>query len=207
MFAGAFLAAVAWGATGGAASALRAGLFAFVLAGAAGTGALGFSDFMTLLVWAVEAAARIFAAGAGTVFVLVSGLASGLAAADFAATAFTNTGFAAAGLEAAGLATALLVAAVLVGAVVVVTVLTLAVLAPAGLAAADGVFEGLAAEGVALSELVLDSVPLRAWLRDDLLVEGILWYSLCHPALETGQAAIHPPVNGSETLARTERAR
>ena len=94
----------------------------------------------------------------------------------------------------------------------VVTVLTLAVLAPAGLAAADGAVEGLAAvdlavEGVTLSELVLDSDPSRAWLRDDLLVEGILGYSLCHPALETGQAAIHPPVNGSETLARTERAR
>ena len=81
-----------------------------------------------------------------------------------------------------------------------------------GLAAIDLVaavlaVEGLADEGLAAEELVLDFAPLRASLRDDLLVEDILGYSLYHPALETGQATIHPPVNGSEIPARTKRVR
>ena len=55
--------------------------------------------------------------------------------------------------------------------------------------------------------VVFDFAPALAPLRDDLAVEGILRYSLCHPALETGRAAAHPAVNGSETLARTSCAR
>jgi hypothetical protein len=55
--------------------------------------------------------------------------------------------------------------------------------------------------------LVLDAAPARDLLSDDFAVEGILWHSLSHPALETGQAVIHPAVNGSETSARTCVAR
>lgn len=60
---------------------------------------------------------------------------------------------------------------------------------------------------VALDFLTLDSAPLRTVFRDDCMVEGILGYSLRHPALETGQAAIHPSVNSSETSARTRQGR
>jgi hypothetical protein len=65
----------------------------------------------------------------------------------------------------------------------------------------------LAAALVRLELLVLDAAPARDLLSDDFAVEGILWHSLSHPALETGQAVIHPAVNGSETSARTCVAR
>ena len=162
-----FLEGVAWGATTGTALALGAGLLVLTVS-TAFTGALGFSDFMTLLVCAVEAAARIFDAGAETVFVA----AAGLAAAGFAATVLTSevltievltTGvFAAAGLTTADFALSGLE----------VDDFALAGLTAAGLATEDLAIEilaavDLAAEGVAVSELVLDFAPSRTLLRDD----------------------------------------
>jgi len=78
---------------------------------------------------------------------------------------------------------------------------------PAALPTAAFTAGALAADLDALVSLGLDAAPVRPAFRDDCVVEGILGYSLCHPALETGQAAVHPAVNGSETLARTGHGR
>ena len=210
-------------ATVGAAVALGAGLFALLGATAAGAGAVGFSDFFTLLVCAVEAAARAFEAGAETVFAL----ASGLVAAGLDSTSLTVTGFAAPGLALSTLVAGAFAATVFAVTVLAVTVLTLAGLAAAdlalaGFATADWAVEGLATvalaevatpevalaavglaavglavvglddEGVALSELVFDFAPSRAWLRDDLLVEGILGHSLLSSRFGDGTGGRSP---------------
>ena len=205
-------------ATVGAAVALGAGLFALLGATAAGASAVGFSDFFTLLVCAVEAAARAFEAGAETVFAL----ASGLVAAGLDSTSLTATGFAAPGLALPTLVAGAFAATVFAVTVLAVTVLTLAGLAAAdlalaGFAAADWAVEGLATvalaevatpevalaavglavvglddEGVALSELVFDFAPSRAWLRDDLLVEGILGHSLLSSRFGDGTGGRSP---------------